>query len=132
KKDKKKTYNTGYSLVVTDPTTDPALAGLSRGERTGSRAFQWLWSYVKGLGPIPLFKTWCRPRMVSANVDYTGIIKVQCGSGCPASVLKARYPIHKSGAVDPSCGWKDICSILGPARDARDRYGNVWAGCAGS
>ncbi|KAH8900525.1 hypothetical protein GQ53DRAFT_862813, partial [Thozetella sp. PMI_491] len=46
KKKKKKTYNTGYSLVVTDPTTNPALTGLSRGERTGSRVLQWIWSYV--------------------------------------------------------------------------------------
>ena len=43
---KKKTYNTGDSLVVTDPTTNPALSGLTRGERTGSRAFQMVWSYV--------------------------------------------------------------------------------------
>ena len=43
---KKKTYNTGDSLVVTDPTTNPAVAGLSRGERTGSRIFLRLWSYV--------------------------------------------------------------------------------------
>ncbi|KAL2758384.1 hypothetical protein ACRALDRAFT_2099009 [Sodiomyces alcalophilus JCM 7366] len=46
RKKKEKTYNTGYSLVVTDPTTNPALTGLSMGERTGSRAFQWVWSYV--------------------------------------------------------------------------------------
>ena len=44
----KKTYNTRDSLVVTDPTTSLAVAGLSMGERTGSRAFQRLWSYVKG------------------------------------------------------------------------------------
>ena len=42
----KKTYNTGDSLVVTDPTTDPALTSLTRGERTGSRTFSWIWSYV--------------------------------------------------------------------------------------
>ena len=42
----KKTYNTGYSLVVTDPTTNPALPGLSWGERTGSRVFLEVWSYV--------------------------------------------------------------------------------------
>ena len=41
-----KTYNTGDSLVVTDPTTDPALASLTRGERTGSRVFWQVWSYV--------------------------------------------------------------------------------------
>jgi hypothetical protein len=42
-----KTYNTGDSLVVTDPTTDPAVGCLSRGERTGSRVLNHLWSYVK-------------------------------------------------------------------------------------
>ena len=41
-----KTYNTRDSLVVTHPTTSLAIAGLSRGERTGSRVFQCLWSYV--------------------------------------------------------------------------------------
>ena len=46
-KEKEKTYNTGDSLVVTDPTTNPALSGLTRGERTGSRAFQMVWSYVE-------------------------------------------------------------------------------------
>ena len=48
-KKRTKTYNTGDSLVVTDPTTNPAISGLSMGERTGSRAFQILWSYVKAL-----------------------------------------------------------------------------------
>ncbi|EGZ70399.1 hypothetical protein NEUTE2DRAFT_67071, partial [Neurospora tetrasperma FGSC 2509] len=42
----KKTYNTRDSLVVTDPTTSLALTGLSMGERTGSRVFQRVWSYV--------------------------------------------------------------------------------------
>ena len=46
KKGEKKTYNTRDSLVVTDPTTSLALIGLSMGERTGSRVFQWVWSYV--------------------------------------------------------------------------------------
>ena len=45
-KKKRKTNNTGYSLVVTDPTTNPALTGLTRGERTGSRILQWVWSFV--------------------------------------------------------------------------------------
>ncbi|KZL63628.1 hypothetical protein CT0861_13199 [Colletotrichum tofieldiae] len=39
-----------YSLVVTDPTTNPALTGLSMGERTGSRVFLWVWSYVSDSG----------------------------------------------------------------------------------
>ncbi|AEO63902.1 uncharacterized protein THITE_2041237, partial [Thermothielavioides terrestris NRRL 8126] len=42
----KKTYSTGDSLVVTDPTTNPAVGSLSRGERTGSRVFYHLWPYV--------------------------------------------------------------------------------------
>ncbi|KAK0652971.1 hypothetical protein B0T16DRAFT_108621 [Cercophora newfieldiana] len=45
-KNQQKTYNTRDSLVVTDPTTSLALTGLSMGERTGSRIFQWVWSYV--------------------------------------------------------------------------------------
>ncbi|KAK0720847.1 hypothetical protein B0H67DRAFT_205363 [Lasiosphaeris hirsuta] len=39
KEKEKKTYNTKDSLVVTDPTTSWALAGLSIGEWTGSRGF---------------------------------------------------------------------------------------------
>ena len=41
-----KTYNSGDSLVVTDPTTNPPVSGLTMGERTGSRIFHYLWSYV--------------------------------------------------------------------------------------
>ncbi|QJS76671.2 uncharacterized protein FOBCDRAFT_208579 [Fusarium oxysporum Fo47] len=39
-----KTYNSGDSLVVTDPTTNPPVSGLTMGERTGSRIFHYLWS----------------------------------------------------------------------------------------
>ncbi|EGO58844.1 hypothetical protein NEUTE1DRAFT_38184, partial [Neurospora tetrasperma FGSC 2508] len=46
----KKTYNTWDSLVVTDPTTSQAIGSLSMGERTGSRVFYYLWSYVMILG----------------------------------------------------------------------------------
>ena len=45
-KKKQKTYNSRYSLVVTDPTTNQPLSGLTMGERTGSRIFHWVWSYV--------------------------------------------------------------------------------------
>ncbi|KAF4973522.1 hypothetical protein FZEAL_9305 [Fusarium zealandicum] len=41
---KTKTYNTGDSLVVTDPTTNPALRSLTLGERTGPRILYELWS----------------------------------------------------------------------------------------
>ncbi|AEO69208.1 uncharacterized protein THITE_43174, partial [Thermothielavioides terrestris NRRL 8126] len=46
KENERKTYSTGDSLVVTDPTTNPAVGSLSRGERTGSRVFYHLWPYV--------------------------------------------------------------------------------------
>ena len=48
KKEKKaKTYNSGYSLVVTHLTTNPPVRCLNRAERTGSLVFNVLWSYVK-------------------------------------------------------------------------------------
>ena len=47
KKGKNKMYNTKDSLVVTDPTTNLALSGLSMGEQTGSRVFQRVWSYIE-------------------------------------------------------------------------------------
>ena len=43
----KMTYNTRDSLVVTHPTTSLAAIDLFIGERTGSRTFQYLWSYVE-------------------------------------------------------------------------------------
>ncbi|CAG1999994.1 unnamed protein product [Fusarium graminearum] len=43
-----KTYNSGDSLVVTDPTTNPPVSGLTMGERTGSRIFHYLWSLTFG------------------------------------------------------------------------------------
>ena len=53
---KKDTYNTRDSLVVTDPTTSLALTGLSMGERTGSRVFQWVWLYVSLLSYFSAYK----------------------------------------------------------------------------
>jgi hypothetical protein len=44
---KAKTYNSGYSLVVTHLTTNPPVRCLNRAERTGSLVFNVLWSYVK-------------------------------------------------------------------------------------
>ncbi|AEO63472.1 uncharacterized protein THITE_2042700 [Thermothielavioides terrestris NRRL 8126] len=46
RKTRAKTYSTGDSPVVTDLSTNPAISSLSRGERTGSRAFYCLWPYV--------------------------------------------------------------------------------------
>jgi hypothetical protein len=47
---KSKTYNSGYSLVVTHLTTNPPVHCLSTAERTGSSIFSVLWSYVKECG----------------------------------------------------------------------------------
>ncbi|ETR96790.1 hypothetical protein M419DRAFT_63645, partial [Trichoderma reesei RUT C-30] len=44
----KKTYNSRCSLVVTHPTTNLPVSGLSMGEQTGPRVFHYLWSYVIG------------------------------------------------------------------------------------
>ncbi len=46
--DKKKTNNTRDSLVVTDPTTNLAVRGLSKEDLTGLRVFHYLWSFVEG------------------------------------------------------------------------------------
>ncbi|KAF5611937.1 high-affinity nicotinic acid transporter [Fusarium subglutinans] len=39
------TFFRGDSLVVTDPTTNPPVSGLTKGERTGSRVLHYLWSF---------------------------------------------------------------------------------------
>ncbi|EHK17772.1 uncharacterized protein TRIVIDRAFT_160433, partial [Trichoderma virens Gv29-8] len=41
-----KTYNSRCSLVVTHPTTNLPVRGLSMGEQTGPRILLYLWSYV--------------------------------------------------------------------------------------
>ncbi|PTB48810.1 hypothetical protein M431DRAFT_60616, partial [Trichoderma harzianum CBS 226.95] len=46
KKQKKETYNSRCSLMVTHSTTNLPLIGLTLGEQTGPRIFQWIWSYV--------------------------------------------------------------------------------------
>ncbi|ETR97340.1 hypothetical protein M419DRAFT_91888, partial [Trichoderma reesei RUT C-30] len=46
--EKAKTYNSRCSLVVTHPTTNLPVRGLSMGEQTGPRALLYLWSYVLG------------------------------------------------------------------------------------
>ena len=49
-----KTYNSGYSLVVTHLTTNPPVRCLNRAERTGSLVFNVLWSYVTNLPNIDI------------------------------------------------------------------------------
>jgi hypothetical protein len=50
-----KTYNSGYSLVVTHLTTNPPVRCLNRAERTGSLVFNVLWSYVEDLKDHKLY-----------------------------------------------------------------------------
>ncbi|KAJ9158535.1 hypothetical protein NKR19_g3221 [Coniochaeta hoffmannii] len=47
-----KTYNIRHSPVVTHPSTTLTITSLSLGERTGSRIFQYLWSYVTDHGSV--------------------------------------------------------------------------------
>ena len=51
---KTKTYNSGYSLVVTHLTTNPPVRCLNRAERTGSLVFNVLWSYVTVLAILSI------------------------------------------------------------------------------
>ena len=53
---KAKTYNSGYSLVVTHLTTNPPVHCLNRAERTGSLVLNVLWSYVKDMVAGLLYK----------------------------------------------------------------------------
>jgi hypothetical protein len=48
KEKRQKTYNSGDSLVVTHPTTNPPIQGLCMAERTGCPFLLDLWSYVPG------------------------------------------------------------------------------------
>ena len=67
---KKKTYNSRCSLVVTDPTTDLPLISLSMGERTGSRIFLWLWSYVLDAGRKSTYDPGCQSKVRRAKKTY--------------------------------------------------------------
>ncbi|KAK4136883.1 hypothetical protein BT67DRAFT_193538 [Trichocladium antarcticum] len=71
-----KTYNTRDSPVVTHLSTGLALTGLSRGERTGSRIFLWVWSYVMVRSGISiqehagLAMTWHTPSVLHRGQKY--------------------------------------------------------------
>src|SRR3569833_680682 len=113
KEKEKKTNNTGYSLVVTDPTTNPALTGLTRGERTGSRIFQWVWSFVGDDGGISSYKVKKRnlcslaasPRFCSPHSEPTkSLPRASGGPFCLVELKeRAHRPYHPSGraAVGP-------------------------------
>ena len=52
---RQKTYNSGYSPVVTHLTTNPPVSCLSTAERTGRAGFRILWSYVKDRGQADVY-----------------------------------------------------------------------------
>ncbi|OBR08883.1 PA domain-containing protein [Colletotrichum higginsianum IMI 349063] len=108
-KKQKSTYNTRYSLVVTDPTTNPALTGLSMGERTGSRVLQWVWSYV----PEKRHKT-----------TYIGD-----GGG---TVMASVVAIHSNGVLGGrpvmpiQCAYFEMENLPGPENPAMRELGLSW------
>ncbi|EGR51295.1 uncharacterized protein TRIREDRAFT_56593 [Trichoderma reesei QM6a] len=62
-KKKQETYNSRCSLVVTHPTTNLPVSGLSMGEQTGPRVFHYLWSYVIVIAPRCTYQTiYANPR----------------------------------------------------------------------
>jgi hypothetical protein len=65
----KVTYNVRDSPVVTHPSTNLTVTGFSMGERTGSRIFQYLWSYVMNLGFDLLI---CDPSSASSSSRGVG------------------------------------------------------------
>jgi hypothetical protein len=80
-----KTYNTRDSPVVTDLSTNLALTDLSMGERTGSRALLWVWSYVKvGRNSEGYIET-CIGflRVVARPTSRSGYLGGSCKNGCP-------------------------------------------------
>ncbi|KAF2875810.1 hypothetical protein BDV95DRAFT_562694 [Massariosphaeria phaeospora] len=62
----RRTYNSGYSLVVTHLTTNPPVHCLNSAERTGSVVFSVLWSYVGecSFPPYILYVVMLDPRLI--------------------------------------------------------------------
>ncbi|KAH6949481.1 hypothetical protein DER45DRAFT_623925 [Fusarium avenaceum] len=124
-----KTYNSGDSLVVTDPTTNTPVSGLTMGERTGSRIFHYLWSYVQegmdlraicysyaGIGPLSEQRPALSPVLHSACWKYSyfdSAVSLQTFDGdlfadiglvcCTISVPQAQW-VNKAPAQTVSAG----------------------------
>jgi hypothetical protein len=84
----KKTYNTRDSPVVTHPSTNLAVTGLSMGERTGSRVFQYLWSYVEELAVGANYIVFSKLGVVVV-VKGCGASPCSKGSSSPAGASRA-------------------------------------------
>ena len=99
-----KTYNSGYSLVVTHLTTNPPVRCLNRAERTGSLVFNVLWSYVKDvrqkaeyIGNIKAYKCECgRTHQHPIKINLLGICPfVTAGSRqLPTELLQRHLKRH--------------------------------------
>jgi hypothetical protein len=80
KKQKKKTINSRYSLVVTHPTTNLPAHGLSTAERTGSPVFHVLWSIAEDIEKVNIWERnlsvttlngyYCLPSAHADNMAY--------------------------------------------------------------
>jgi hypothetical protein len=80
-----KTYNSGYSLVVTHLTTNPPVRCLNRAERTGSLVFNVLWSYVEKLIE--------RGLDICGNLQLLIAIKTKFYQSKPSFTFKACGPL---------------------------------------
>ncbi|KAK1968520.1 hypothetical protein LY78DRAFT_421613 [Colletotrichum sublineola] len=105
----KKTYNTRYSLVVTDPTTNPALTGLSMGERTGSRVFQWVWSYVVVCQTYVAYEGIVKKRTTlnvkrhnSSDLEYLMFINHSLELKCQMSPIIGWFTSSKAAGLEPT------------------------------
>jgi hypothetical protein len=77
-----KTYNSGYSLVVTHLTTNPPVRCLNRAERTGSLVFNVLWSYVKGMAKRVVYNVGRISLAMWPNVEFTAGSNAITFNGC--------------------------------------------------
>jgi hypothetical protein len=84
-KKRAKTYNSGYSLVVTHLTTNPPVRCLNRAERTGSLVFNVLWSYVE--------KLIVRGFHICGNLQLLIAIKTKFYQSKPSFTFKACGPL---------------------------------------
>src|SRR5690242_21931654 len=90
---KRNTYNSGYSLVVTHLTTNPPVRCLNRAERTGSLVFNVLWSYVK----------------ILANVYF---ITLMLSPGTDRCIASAAIDLKLKVNADPQLMCSEIWGIL--------------------
>ena len=83
-----KTYNSGYSLVVTHLTTNPPIRCLNMAERTGSLVFNVLWLYVLGILDYVVYMLSAFPSRVAPD---TALVQYACAEVASRSARYARY-----------------------------------------